>query len=155
MAKHSRRAVETPTEAKTESGFELTDEQWDLISEFFPEPPPRPQGGRPPVPARLCVEGILWMLRSGARWKDLPKHFPSPSTCWRRHNEWTTAGIWECIWSRLLHVLDRRGQVKHAEAYADGTFSSAKKGATRSARPNAAKAPRSWCWSMPTVCRSA
>ena len=145
MAKRSSRAVESPTESTREPGFELTDEQWDLISEFFPEPPNRPQGGRPPCPARPCVEGILWMLRSGAPWKDLPKQFPSSSTCWRRHKEWTEAGIWEQVWARLVRILDRQGRVKHAEAFADGTFSSAKKGAKRLARPSAARAPRSWC----------
>ena len=44
-------------------------------------------GGRPPAPDRKVLEGILWILRSGARWQDLPEEFPSPSTCWRRLRE--------------------------------------------------------------------
>src|SRR5207244_4210336 len=84
-----------PVGSRTEPESQLTDEQWLLIASLFPEKEPSPQGGRPPEPARLCVEGILWVLRTGARWKDLPKAFPSSSTCWRRHNEWTTAGIWQ------------------------------------------------------------
>ncbi len=59
----------------------LTDAQWAKIRPLLPKGPLRPKGGRPPAPDRKVVEGILWMLRSGARWQDLPEEFPSPSTC--------------------------------------------------------------------------
>lgn len=149
MANRSRRAVESPTGSTMEPEFELTDEQWKLIADLFPESPVGPKGGRPPVKPRPCVEGILWMLRTGARWRDLPKRFPSPATCWRRLSAWTESGIWEKAWGRLLRRLDRQGRVDREESFADGTFSSAKKGVKRSARQNAAKGPRSW--SLPTV----
>lgn len=141
-----------PAGSTTEPETELTDEQWFLIQDLFPAPIPSPQGGRPPAPARDCVEGILWILRTGARWKDLPRRFPSPSTCWRRLRDWTNAGIWEQAWSRLLRRLDARGQVKTEETFADGTFSSAKKGVNAWARPSAAKAPRSWCIATRPAC---
>ena len=144
MTDRSRRAVESPTGSTTEPEFELTDEQWQLISDLFPEPPVGPQGGRPVTPSRPCVEGILWILRSGARWKDLPKRFPSASTCWRRHWQWTESGVWEKAWARLVRLLDRQGRVNHEESFADGTFASAKKGVKRLARRSAAKEPRSW-----------
>ena len=51
---------------------QLTDEQWALISDLFPVPTPDPRGGRPRADVRHCLEGVLWVLRSGARWKDLP-----------------------------------------------------------------------------------
>ena len=96
MANRSRRAVESPSGSMMEPNvFELTDEQWQLISDLFPESSIGPQGGRPAAPSRDCVEGILWILRSGAQWKDLPKCFPSYVTCWRRHKEWTEAGVWQ------------------------------------------------------------
>ncbi|WP_444901822.1 transposase [Microbulbifer sp. SSSA007] len=44
----------------------------------------RGKGSPKPIDNRACFEGILWILRSGARWKELPSHYPSPSTCWRR-----------------------------------------------------------------------
>lgn len=154
MANRSRRALESPTGSTMEPEFELTDEQWNLISDLFPEPARLPQGGRPPIPARGCVEGILWMLRSGARWKDLPTHFPSPTTCWRRHKQWTEAGVWQTAWARLVRLLDRRGRVNHDESFADGTFSPAKKGVKRWGRPSVEKAPRLWCLSTVTVCLS-
>ena len=95
MANRSRRVVKLPAGSMTEPEYELTDEQWHLIADLFPETPVGPKGGRPVVASRPCVEGILWMLRSGARWKDLPKHFPSTTTCWRRHKQWSESGIWE------------------------------------------------------------
>jgi transposase len=108
---------------------QLTDEQWLLISEFFPVPSPDPRGGRPRAEARHCLEGILWVLRSGARWKDLPSSFPSYVTCWRRFVEWSKAGLWDQAWCRLVDQLDRQSKVAWKEGFADGTFASAKKGA--------------------------
>jgi transposase len=131
MAKRFRKSrVRARAEAKTRAGPQLTDEQWLLIADLFPEKPRSPKGGRPPAPARPCAEGILWILRTGARWRDLPKQFPSPSTCWRRFQEWTEAGTWKKAWSRLLAKLDRQGRINWHESIADGTFSSAKKGAS-------------------------
>jgi len=49
-----------------------------------PQPPKQRKGGRPWIENRRVLEGILWILRSGARWQDLPEKFPHPSTCWRR-----------------------------------------------------------------------
>ena len=155
MANRSREAVESLAGSTTEPNCLLTDEQWHLIVDLFPESPVGPKGGRPVVPSRPCVEGILWILRTGAPWKDLPKHFPSPATCWRRLKEWTEADIWEKAWARLLRRLDRQGRVDREESFADGTFSSAKKGAKRSARRNAAKGPSSWSSLMAAVFRSA
>src|SRR5687768_3987757 len=77
---------------------QLSDEQWSLISDLFSDPPPDPRGGRPRVDARRCFEGILWVLRSGARWKDLPRSFPSYPTCWRRFVEWSSNGVWDKAW---------------------------------------------------------
>jgi transposase len=107
---------------------QLSDEQWLLIADLFPDKPPSELGGRPRRAARECVEGILWVLRSGARWRDLPAHFPSPPTCWRRFKAWTDAGVWKVAWARLLRKLNRRGRIHWEETMADGTFASAKKG---------------------------
>lgn len=61
----------------------LTDEQWLKIEPLLPKPRKSRKGGRPLLPDRPVFEGILWVLRSGARWKDLPPEYPSPTTCWR------------------------------------------------------------------------
>lgn len=107
---------------------ELTNEQWSLISDLFRDESPGPNGGRPRASSRACFEGILWVLRSGARWKDLPSRFPSYPTCWRRLAQWSAEGIWDKALRRLLRKLDRRGKIEWSEGFADATFASAKKG---------------------------
>ena len=119
----------------------LTDAQWNFIQDLFENPDPSPQGGRPRIDPRPCLEGILWILRTGSQWKHLPERYPSPATCWRRHRDWTEAGLIIKAWKRLLRLLDRRQQLNWSLAMGDGTFSPAKKGVWRSARPRRAKAP--------------
>ena len=62
----------------------LADEQWEKIEPLLPTFKRSGRGGPKPIPNRPVFEGILWVLRSGARWKDLPQEYPSASTCWRR-----------------------------------------------------------------------
>lgn len=107
---------------------ELSDEQWSLISDLFPEKPMSPKGGRPQAKSRACFEGILWVLRSGSRWKDLPSRFPSYTTCWRRFAKWSSEGVWDRALKRVLHKLDAAGKLNWDESFGDGTFASAKKG---------------------------
>src|SRR4051794_5275390 len=118
----------------------LTDEQWERIAPCFPEHPPSPKGGRPRVPDRDCLEGILWLLRTGARWQDIPVDLPSGSTCWRRLQEWAGDGLLPQIQALLIEELDELGQLDLEELLADATFIRAKKGATTSAKPRLARA---------------
>jgi transposase len=118
----------------------LTDELWERVAPFLPQVAPCPEGGRPRASDRECFEGIVWILRSGARWRDLPDRFPSPITCWRRHRDWTAAGVWQNVWDLVLVELEERGRLDVNELFIDATFIPAKKGGTRSARQNAAKA---------------
>lgn len=118
----------------------LTDVQWLLIADLFPYRRTTDRGGRPPVPPRECLEGILWVLSTGARWKDLPERYPSPSTCWRRLNEWVSSGVFLEVWKRLLGRLNALKRINWEETIGDGTFSPGKKGAPTSAAPSAARA---------------
>jgi putative transposase len=77
------------------------------------------------------MEGVLWILRTGARWKDLPKEYPSPATCWRRLGEWDRRDVWLDLWRASIAQLDERQQIDWSEAFMDGTFAPAKKGALR------------------------
>ena len=84
-------------------GMRLSDRQWELIEHLFPEPKRRRDGrGRPWASNRQCVEGILWVLRTGARWRDLPAEYPSGVTCWRRLRRWEDEGVWREAWQQLL-----------------------------------------------------
>ena len=136
----------------TRQRSELTDAQWAKIAPLIPEPKPNPNGGPWPIANRPCFEGILWVLRSGARWKDLPKRrFPSASTCWRRLRDWERTGIWLKVWRTFLAELDEQGRLKWEETFADGTFSPAKKGARASARPNVERVRSLWWWQTARV----
>ena len=132
--------------AKTEQF--VTNEQWAKIEPLLPQYEPSPKGGRRRKGNREVFEGIAWVLRSGARWKDLPRRYPSPSTCWRRLNEWEEQGIWLKIWRKFLSELDEQGQLEWEETFADGSFAPAKKGGPPSARPNAERVRSGWWWSM-------
>src|SRR5579884_1442475 len=101
----------------------------------------RPQGGG----------GILWVLRSGARWCDLPDEFPSPSTCWRRLRDWEEQEVWLTIWRTFLAELNQREQLDWSESFLDGSFAPAKKGARKSAKPSGARARSGWWWSTARV----
>lgn len=109
----------------------LSDSQWVLLADLFPDRPVGQAGGRPRIASRPCLEGILWVLTSGARWKDLPERYPSPCTCWRRLREWVDDGRFLEAWRRLLGKLDRLKQLDWDEAIGDGSFARAKRGAPR------------------------
>jgi transposase len=85
------------------------------------------------------LEGILRMLRSGARWQDMPEEFPSPATCWRRLRDWEEQGIWLAIWRTFLGELNERQQLKWSESFMDGSFAPAKKGAPQSEKTKRGK----------------
>lgn len=140
MANRSRRAVKLPVGSTTEPEYELTDEQWHLIADRFPETPVGPKGGRPGVASRPCVEDILWTFRSGARWKDLPKHFPSTTTCWRRHKQWSLGKGVGAIssFARSLGSCEARGSDCRRHVFL------CNKRVKRLARPSEVKEPRSW-----------
>lgn len=118
----------------------LTDEQWRRIVSHLPKHVPSPKGGRPRVDNRDCLEGILWLLRTGARWQDIPADLPSGSTCWRRLQAWAFEGVLEELQAVLIDQLNELGRVDFEELLADATFIRAKKGATTSAKPRLARA---------------
>jgi hypothetical protein len=108
-------------------------------------------GGRPRADDRGCLEGILWVLRTGARWGDLPSRYPSPATWWRRLAEWQRQDVWLTLWRAFLSELDGRGQLDWSEAFLDATFAPAKKGAPASASHARVRAQSSGHWSTARV----
>lgn len=131
---------------------ELTDEQWAIIEPLLPELPRREDGrGRPWRETREVMDGILWILRSGARWKDLPDRFPPYQTCHRRFQQWVRSGVLKQVLEALAEDLRERGELDLSECFIDGTFVTAKKGASTWARPSAAKVRSSWQWQTALV----
>lgn len=125
--------------------MDLTDEQWKLLEPLIPELPRRSDGrGRPWRPSREVLNGILWVLRTGAPWKDLPDRYPSHQTCHRRFQGWVRDGTIEKILRALAEDLESRGGIDLSEAFVDGTFVPARKGGSASGKPSGAKVPRSW-----------
>lgn len=125
---------------------EFTDEQWRKIEPLLPKPKASSQGGPKPIGNRPVFEGILWVLRSGARWKDMPERYPSYSTCWRRLRQWEEQGVWERVWRAFIGELDAQGLLDWEETFADGSFAPAKRGARASARPSVEKVRSGWWW---------
>ena len=126
------------------TGKELTDKQWSKIEPLLPEPTQSRKGGQHRAPNRACLEGILWILRTGAPWSDMPERFPSGITCWRRMTEWQAKDVWIDIWRTFLGLLDSKGRLKWDEVFADGTFAPAKKGATRSTKRSVGREQKLW-----------
>ena len=106
----------------------LTEKQWRKLEPLLPPRPARPRGGRRWISHRSVLEGVLWVLKTGARWRDLPDESPSAATCWRRLRRWEEDGVWLRIWRAYLSELDARGRLHWEETFIDGTFSPAKKG---------------------------
>lgn len=141
LSQWPRRRRPNTTGSRTVPQPFLTDSQWNLIKDLFEDARPERSTGRPRVAARECLEGILWVLKTGAQWKYLPDRYPSYCTCWRRHRDWTEAGLIVKAWERLLRRMDRRKLIVWSQAMGDGTFCPAKKGVLRWARPRKAKVP--------------
>jgi transposase len=118
----------------------LTDAQWERIAPHLPRHAPSPQGGRPRANDRECLEGILWLLRTGSRWRDIPVDLPSGCTCWRRLQEWAGEGVLQDLHTFLVQELDDLGALDFEELFADATFIRAKKGATMWEKPRLARA---------------
>ena len=103
----------------------IDDALWRRIEPLLPKPPRRrwKAMGRPRIPDRAALTGILFVLRSGIPWQMLPKEMGcgSGSTCWRRLVRWQRAGVWRRLHAVLLAELRRRGQLDLARAVVDST----------------------------------
>ena len=120
----------------------LTAEQWAQIAPLLP--PEVGRAARPAKPNRLMVEGMVWILRTGAPWRDLPRHFGPWKSVYTRFRRWTQQGIWAQVLEKLSEQQDRESYLIDAtivRAPQDAT--GAKKGGRkRSATPEEAQPPR-------------
>ena len=119
--------------------MDLTDAQWAVLHPLLPRPRiRRDRRGRPWRDPRDVLNGILWILRTGAPWADLPARYPSPKTCHRRFQHWRADGTLEAVLRALAQDLEERGQLDLSDCFIDATYAGAKKGAPVSGPPAAA-----------------
>jgi transposase len=123
--------------------WELTDEQWLIVESVLRGARRADNRGRPWHDTRAVLNGVLWVLGTGAQWRELPEKYPPFQTCHRRFQQWIRSGKLEEALRLLARRLHEQGKLKLDEAFVDATFASAKKGALPSVPPVAARAPKS------------
>src|SRR5436190_8142576 len=132
--------------------MDLTDEQWQIVETILPPDRVRAdRRGRPWTDRRTTLNGILWILRTGAPWKDLPAQYGSYKTVHRRFQNWVRSQVLRQVLQALAQDLKERGGLDLSESFIDGSFAPAKKGGFALGRPNAGRAPRSWQLQMAMV----
>ena len=107
-------------------------ELWAIIEPLLPEPKPRRfrYPGRKPVDNRRALTGILFVLKTGIGWEDLPQEMGCGSgmTCWRRLRDWQAAGVWQHLHEVLLARLQGAAQLDWSRAVVDSASVRALKG---------------------------
>ena len=131
--------------------WELTEEQWMLVEPVLRPARREDNRGRPWHETRAVWNGVLWVLGTGAQWRELPEKYPPFQTCHRRFQQWIRAGKLEEALRLLARLLYEQGKLNLEEAFVDATFASAKKGASQSARRGGARARRSSLSPLATV----
>jgi transposase len=101
----------------------LPDALWAVVEPVLPPHPPRPKGGRPPITHRQALTGILFVLKTGLPWEDLPAEMGCGSgmSCWRRLAAWQADGTWTRLHALLLERLHDAGKLDWRRAAIDSS----------------------------------
>lgn len=123
--------------------LKLTDEQWVVIEPLLP---PQPKTGRRREHDRQVLNSLVYRLKTGVRYKDIPRtpDYAAKSTVYHWLKRWTEKGVFECIWQSLLSLLEVEGKLNLDSGSVDGSFVAAKRGEPESAAAKKAKAVPSW-----------
>ena len=116
---------------------EISAELWERIRPLLPAPKPAsPRGGRPRIDDQLALNGIVYVLRTGIPWEELPQAlgWGSGMTCWRRLRAWQAAGVWHRLHLALLAELRGAGQLDFSRACVDGASVASPRGASSRGR---------------------
>ncbi len=105
---------------------EITDQQWALVEPHLPKKQCRL--GRKWLDNRKVLNGIVYVLKTGCAWADVPRQYGSPTTCWRRLQQWSANDTWEKVWRLLLGHLQAQRHLDWSRAFLDGKFVRASKG---------------------------
>jgi transposase len=123
--------------------MKITNEQWELAEPIIRKKR-LGKWGRPRIDDRKILDGILWILKTGAQWSYLPRRYPPYQTCHRRFQEWIDRGIFDEILETLAMDMEYRGKLRLKDCFLDGAFASAKKGALELDLQSVGKEPKSW-----------
>ena len=106
------------------AGALLPDALWDEVADLFPAPVPSPDGGRPATDPRVVLTAILFVLKTGIPWEDLPAEMGCGCgmSCWRRLHDWQKTGVWSALHQLLLSKLDHAGKIDWSRTAVDATF---------------------------------
>ena len=97
---------------------DLSNAQWAFIEPILPELKTRPDGrGRPWRDSREVLNGILWILRTGAQWSEMPGRYPPYQTCHRRFQQWRQSGVMDRLLEALAQDLEERGKIDLEECF--------------------------------------
>ncbi len=121
----------------------LTDEQWIAIEPLMP--PVKPTG-RPRRDLRVILEGVLWLVRTGAPWRDLPERFGPWQTVYDWFNRWSKDGTWDRLLEALQIRLDAEGRIDWDLWCVDGSNIRASRAAAGAGKKGAAKSPKTTLW---------
>ena len=134
----------------------VPDDLWAVVEPLLPPERPKPKGGRPRAPDRAALAGIVFVLRTGIQWEDVPAEMGCCGmTCWRRLRDWQAAGVWDALHRVLLERLHGADRLDWSRASIDSASVPAKRGAKRPARtrPIAASPAPSDTWSRTATAR--
>jgi transposase len=114
----------------------VSDELWNTIAPLLPAEAPNPKGGRPRVPDRAALTGLLFVLKTGLPWEYLPQEMGCGSgvTGWRRLRDWQRAGVWHRLPRVLLDRLGPADRIDWSRVSLDSSSVPAKGGAPRPGR---------------------
>jgi len=131
----------------------VSDELWAVVEPLLPKQVASPKGGQPPVNNRVCLTGILFVMKTGIPWEDFPQEMGCCGmTLWNRLRDWQKAGVWQALHELLLAKLRGAQQIDFSRVIADSSSVRAVQGGKKLAPipPIAAKpAANITCWSMP------
>jgi len=100
----------------------VTDELWELVEPLIPKHTPSPKGGQPPASDRVCLTGILFVLKTGIPWEDFPHEMGCCGmTLWNRLRDWQEAGVWQKIHELLLARLRAAEQIDFSRVIVDSS----------------------------------
>jgi transposase len=114
---------------------ELSEQQWQRLAPLLPAERP-PKRGRPYHSHRQILNGILWLLATGAPWRDIPERFGPWSTIANRFYRWQRQGVWQHVFLSLLREADQQGQINWTLHFVDGTVIRAHQHAAGVRRPD-------------------